>query len=61
MVEHKDNDGWGLSLTTKLQTWTYLNKECCAVFEAVVDLSQRVPCEFPQNLAEILIDVWVVH
>lgn len=57
MVEHKDNDGLGLTFATKLQTWTYLNKESCAVFEAVVDLSQRVQCEFPQNLAEILIDV----
>lgn len=57
MVEHKENDDRGLTFTIKLQIWTYLTKECCAVFEAVVDFSQRIP----QNLAEILIDVWVVH
>lgn len=57
MVEHKENDDRGLTFTIKLQIWTYLTKECCAVFEAVVDFSQRIS----QNLAEILIDVWVVH
>lgn len=48
MVEHNGD----CRLTMKLQTWTCLNKEqICAIFEAAVYLSQRIPWDFLHYLA----------
>lgn len=58
MAEHKDNDDWAYFY---YKTADMGLPDQPAVFEALVYLSQRTPCEFPQNLAESLTDVWAEH